>query len=129
MRINKRVGAIVVKEGKILLIHRFKNGREYWTIVGGGVEDEETNEEALKREIKEETNLDLLNCNLLGTDCDENGCNHFHFNCVLSDGIPEIVGPEKDFADENNVYILEWVPINKIKDLILYPISAKQYIK
>ena len=54
------VDGVYVKDKRILLLKRnvipFKG---YWHIVGGQVEENETLKEALKREFKEETNLDV----------------------------------------------------------------------
>ena len=43
-----RVRAIVVKENKLLVMHRNKFGHEYDTLVGGGIDVGETPEQALK---------------------------------------------------------------------------------
>jgi mutator protein MutT len=52
------VGGIVVHEGKVLLIRRGKEPlRGRWVVPGGTVELGETLEEALVREMKEETDL------------------------------------------------------------------------
>ena len=58
------VGALVYQKGKILLIqsHKWNN---LWTIPGGHIESGETIERALKRELKEETNLNLKECKLV----------------------------------------------------------------
>jgi 8-oxo-dGTP diphosphatase len=54
------VDGVYVKNGKILLVKRnvepFKN---YWHLVGGHVEKNESVEDALKREFKEETGLNI----------------------------------------------------------------------
>jgi 8-oxo-dGTP diphosphatase len=54
------VEGVYVKKNKILLMKRsvipFKG---FWHLVGGQVEKNETLKEALKREFKEETNLDV----------------------------------------------------------------------
>lgn len=52
-----RVRGILIREGKLLVIHRIKEGREYYVIPGGGVENQETMLEALKREMKEEVGI------------------------------------------------------------------------
>lgn len=39
IRIESRVRAIIIKDKKILLIHRIKKGDEYWVFPGGGVEE------------------------------------------------------------------------------------------
>ena len=56
---NQRVAAVIIKERKILLMHRIKDGREYFVFPGGGVEENESLESALVREIKEEFNIDI----------------------------------------------------------------------
>jgi len=126
MRTNKRVGAIVIREDRILLIHRFKNGQEYWVLPGGGVEDDETLEEALVREVMEETSLNLLSCEILDM-CEIDNCQHYLYRCELSEGTPEIGGPEKSNSNENNIYILEWVSAKKVFEMNnLYPIFLKK---
>jgi 8-oxo-dGTP diphosphatase len=54
------VGGIVFREDKVLLIRRGKApGKGQWSIPGGGVRLGETLERALKRELLEETGLDV----------------------------------------------------------------------
>jgi 8-oxo-dGTP diphosphatase len=51
---------IYEKDVKILLLKRnVKPFKGFWYVVGGHVEEEETLKEALKREFKEETNIDI----------------------------------------------------------------------
>ena len=56
----KTVAAIIIKDDKILLAKRghmpFKN---YWTLPGGHIDKGETKKQALIKEVKEETNLDI----------------------------------------------------------------------
>ena len=65
------VGAIIVKNGKVLLEKRGTfNGRPIlesgkWAIVGGFLDRDETLKEGLKREIFEETGLKIKNLRLL----------------------------------------------------------------
>jgi 8-oxo-dGTP diphosphatase len=52
------VGAVLIHQGKVLLIRRSKEPlRGRWVVPGGTVELGETLEEALVREVKEETGL------------------------------------------------------------------------
>ncbi len=67
MKILVTVDAIVERGGKILLIRR-KNEpfKSYWALPGGFIEYGESAEDAVKREIKEETNLEIKIKRLLG---------------------------------------------------------------
>lgn len=60
--------AIVIHDDKILVMYRNKYGSEYYTLVGGRVNDNETTEEALVREVKEESGLDVANYRLVYTE-------------------------------------------------------------
>src|SRR5690554_2297241 len=55
------VGAIIQSSGKILCAQRSQamTLSELWEFPGGKIENGETHQEALKREIKEELNLDI----------------------------------------------------------------------
>lgn len=61
---HQSVGAVIEKDGKILLIDRkfFPLG---WAGPAGHIDHGETPEEALKREVKEETNLEIGEYELL----------------------------------------------------------------
>ena len=54
-----RVAGILIEDNKILLIQPHKNDKKYWLIPGGGNDWGETTKEALIREYKEETNMDI----------------------------------------------------------------------
>lgn len=55
-RITRFQGAII-RNDHILLVrhHEYAGGHDYWVIPGGGREEGETEQECVKREIKEET--------------------------------------------------------------------------
>jgi len=52
------VDCIILVDGKVLLIHR-RNPPHGWALPGGFVESGETIEDAVRREMKEETGLEL----------------------------------------------------------------------
>jgi 8-oxo-dGTP pyrophosphatase MutT (NUDIX family) len=59
------------KDGKVLLQHRSVNAkrlRNYWGAFGGGIEEGETPEEALRRELLEEIEYNVKNPVLLSVD-------------------------------------------------------------
>lgn len=56
------IGVIVVKDGKFLLQKRTgSHGEGTWSLPGGHLEFGESFEDTAKREVKEETNLDIQN--------------------------------------------------------------------
>ena len=57
--------AIIVEDGKFLIMQRIKYGAEYFTLVGGRVNEGENIEQALVREIKEETGLNIVRARLV----------------------------------------------------------------
>ena len=62
---GKAARALIFENGKLLVMHRNKHGDEYFTLVGGRANDDESLEDALKREVMEETGLEVLRCRLV----------------------------------------------------------------
>eukprot|EP00960_Hanusia_phi_P075717 768459-Hanusia_phi.AAC.5 len=54
----KIVGAIVERNGKFLMVERLRRSRGYFEFPGGKVEEGETDEHALVRELKEELSVE-----------------------------------------------------------------------
>jgi len=70
-----RVNAVLVEDGKILLVEQYVSETRHWAHPGGKPETGETLEECIIREVKEETGLDVsVDCLLYVTDriSDEN---------------------------------------------------------
>lgn len=62
-KVRTSVKGICVLDNKKILILRIQNdcgGEGQWDLPGGGIEDGESDEDALKREVKEETNLRIV---------------------------------------------------------------------
>lgn len=60
--------AIVIENGEILVMKRIKQGVEYYTLVGGRLNDTESPEQALIREVREETGLEVTKAQLVFTE-------------------------------------------------------------
>ena len=81
------VGGLIVNEGKILLVKRaFEPRAGFWAIPGGTLELGETLEEALVREVEEETGIKIKVGKLLGVSNlilrDKRGRVKYHFVLV-----------------------------------------------
>lgn len=55
-----RVAALVLREDSILLVLHQKGNKQYYLLPGGGVEPGESGQEALAREVLEETGLTVV---------------------------------------------------------------------
>jgi 8-oxo-dGTP diphosphatase len=62
---RKAARAIIFEGDKVLVMHRNKYGSQYFTLVGGRINDNETPEEGLVREIREETGLTVTAARLM----------------------------------------------------------------
>jgi len=83
MKTDLVVAGYILHEDKVLLIHHKK--LDLWLPVGGHIDDNETPDDALLREIKEEVGMDvdILNQNLgkiEGGDTKRSLANPFHVN-------------------------------------------------
>lgn len=62
---RQSVRAIIVRDGNLLVMKRNKFGKEYYTLVGGGVDPGETLEQSLVRELYEETGVTAQSARLV----------------------------------------------------------------
>jgi 8-oxo-dGTP diphosphatase len=121
-KVRIRVSAVIAKNDKILLIHRQKRGREYWTYPGGGIEEGETAEEAVIREVKEETSLEASNPRFaFMVQVLDRGNKHPVYFVDVGLGTPELGGPEALKNNPNNWYQPEWIEISQLKLMVLFP--------
>jgi ADP-ribose pyrophosphatase YjhB (NUDIX family) len=65
---SKAARAIIIENNKVLVMYRNKYGSEYFTLVGGRVNDDESIEQGLEREIFEETGLSIIRSQLVYTE-------------------------------------------------------------
>jgi len=111
------VGALIFDGDKILLVERAGEPlKGYWSLPGGLLETGELIEDAVRREIREETGLDvqlLYRFDIFERIMrDDQGRPEYHY--VLVDYICKIVGGEMRPADD--VSRVEWVQVEKMRD-------------
>jgi inorganic pyrophosphatase len=104
--------------GTILLIHRLKDGKEYYVVPGGGIEPSETETQAAVREAKEETGLDVILGARIGENNTDEGCEYFYVANSWSSTLA-LGGPEAQRQSPTNNYVLEWIPIERLDDINL----------
>ena len=114
-----------VRDGELLLIHRYRDGSEYFTIIGGGVEAGETAVSAAIREGKEETGLDFELGELLWERPFADQYEHAFLVTTFS-GTPALGGPEMLKQSANNRYLLEWHRLDALPDTIVFQPTASQ---
>ena len=126
---NKRVSAIIIEKGKILLLHRIKFGKEYFVLPGGSVEENENNKNALIREVKEETGLDVkIERELWQVNNEYDKRTQYIYLISKYSGNLELGSPEKERQSEDNKYILEWRNIEDLKTIKFFPTEIKTNI-
>jgi 8-oxo-dGTP diphosphatase len=127
-RTNYRVTGVVIREGKLLLIHRLRDGNVYWVFPGGGVEEGEDFETALKREMMEETGLMLVSYQRLFDQLEKDGSSCIFYSCELEPGEPRLGGPELEEQSPNNQHHLEWVNLAQVSGFgMVYPRPAQLF--
>lgn len=123
MKKEKSCGCIVINDGKVLLV---RHNKGHWDFPKGHVEPGETEEQTAKREVKEETNIDVE----VNTE--------FRY---LNNYIIEEKQIEKDVVlfiakpislerkpQETEVNVVEWVDINEALELITHT-NSKNILK
>jgi 8-oxo-dGTP diphosphatase len=120
--ITDRVRAIILSDGKVLLIHRQKKGEQYYVFPGGGIEDVETHETALKREVLEELGLNVSVGNIF-TDYQNEA---FYFCTIVGGKLGTGDGPEFQIGSiDKGVYTPQWINYINFVQLTVFPEPIK----
>jgi 8-oxo-dGTP pyrophosphatase MutT (NUDIX family) len=124
-----RATAFVLKNNSILMMHRFSRGEEYYVLPSGSQEENESIEKATLRELKEETNLEGKVVKEVFDYTDDISRNRL-FLVEVKDGKLKVGenAPEIKKQNEQNKYFPEWVPINEILFLIIWPLQTREFL-
>ncbi|MEU5327897.1 NUDIX domain-containing protein [Streptomyces parvus] len=112
--VRVRAGAVVIREGAMLLIRFEEDGGSHYEIPGGGVEEGETPEEAALRELGEETGLGGTVGPRIARVWKDG--RHEHYFLVSATGE---VGPPETL--DNYGGTPAWVPVDRLPATPLWP--------
>lgn len=128
---GKRVSArgVIIKGDSVYLMFRRRKNKdgsykEYYVVPGGGIDEGETEEIALRREMKEEFGVSVRILGKIGVDEGENSIANF-FALRITKGKPTLGGEELEKNCENNYYEIRLV---KISELNTIDVTGKDYI-
>lgn len=124
---------IVLHNGRVLLMERWRDGLHYFSIPGGGIEPGETPEQTAVREIHEETSVEVKIKHLLYEMHDPIGSIHHIFLCRYEAGQPQLlIGSEESRENElgKNRFKPQWLPIDRLGDIdLLYWEPIREQLK
>lgn len=126
------VRAIIIENDSILVLKRVKNGETYWVFPGGGIDDGESNADALVRECEEELGLvvEVLkqafeNIFVNKEFGEQDEC--FYYCRIVGGQLGAGTGEEyKPNSHYSGTYEPVWVSLNEIKNLDLRPLEMKK---
>jgi ADP-ribose pyrophosphatase YjhB (NUDIX family)/uridine kinase len=132
-----RVAVALLAGRQVLLIHRWKEGAEYYVVPGGGVEPGETIDQAARREIREETSLSLEGelVPLIDIEsCDERHGRRQRYVAFTAEAptievASEVGSPESHRESPSNRYTLEWVDLASVTALNVQPPEIKPALR
>lgn len=114
------VGAVIVEEGRLLLIRRGRGAyRDYWAIPGGRQQRGETMREAVSREVREETGLTVEVGGVVwaGDIMDDARPPTYHYTVVDFSATPT----GGHLAAGDDAAEVRWVPLGEVRLLRLTP--------
>ena len=108
----KVVGAVLVHDGRVFAAKRGpgKSMAGYWEFPGGKVEADETPEEALARELREELKIDVTVGEFIVTATHEAGTAVIELStylCTIIEGVPVLTEHEE----------FRWLPVSELSDV------------
>ncbi len=124
-KIRIRVAGLVIEDNKILLIAHKKRNEIYWLLPGGGVEYQESLDEALKREFLEELGLsvNVEDIALIADSIEPNGKRHI-INIVFW---CKLLNQSIRLGNDKILYDFSFKNINELTDIVMYP-PLNEYI-
>ncbi|MCI0765231.1 NUDIX domain-containing protein [Bacillus sp. TL12] len=124
--IRNRGVAIIIQNDKIALIKRIRNNEVYFVFPGGGIEEDETPEEATVREVYEELGVHI-EIQKLVTKYEYKGTQYF-YEARIIDGVFGTGKAEEFITVDRGHYIPVWIPIQELFNLNIKPYEIAKMI-
>ena len=115
---------------KILLFQ--VNDKNFYMLIGGKINELETSIEEVKREIKEEINLEIDNIEFVCLSeefVNAKGFNNHQINVIYKGIYVDEIKYEKFIGLEGDWCHYEWIDINKLDNYEIYPNIVKDIVK
>lgn len=134
LKIRVGVYAVIIKDNKILLTRQWDG----YGLIGGSIEKGETVEEAIIREVKEETGLDIVPDKIIYQTTtffkrDENSEPHHSVQLYFNHSKISGAITNKNITQSEKKYtysIPEWVDINNINEIVFrHSVDLKTILK
>ena len=130
---TSRVRGILIESNEIILIKRVKPTENYYVFPGGGVEEGESLEEALRREMKEELGVEIQVGKLLVEQTLETKKGlqtEYFYYCTMSGGVVGTgEGPEFQPGNEyEGTHEAVRIPLADLKEIRLLPLTVRDLV-
>ena len=127
---EKRIScrAIILNDDGLVVMYRNKNGNEYYTLPGGGMEDTETELECVKRECLEEFGIKVEPIKKLYILEDTKTVQHIYYCDWVSGKLGTGTGEEFSANNGKGVYKPMQIAFEKIAETNLVPPEIKERI-
>jgi 8-oxo-dGTP diphosphatase len=108
--------AAIIKDNQILMVKMQRGDEVWWSLPGGGLEEGESFEEAVVREVKEEVNLTVkAGRHLFTYDYGAGECRVFSADLIGSN-VPQLGYDPEYPEDEQKLQEVKWWPLEAMKD-------------
>lgn len=123
-----KISGLIINSSKELLLFRSKN-KTVWTCPGGKIEEGEIEIECLKRELKEESNIDLISAEfLLETPIEPAAGNPGKFVQMKFYIVKEYSG-ELKLNPDDNVEEFKWISKEEFENNLQNKAEGKDFIE
>jgi 8-oxo-dGTP pyrophosphatase MutT (NUDIX family) len=116
-----RCRAIIFVDDKIVSMYREREGRIFYTFPGGGMEENESEEICVKREVMEEFGI-VVEPRKIIYECNFNNLNQCYIVCDWVDGEVHVTdGEEYDRMTEENQYYPTTIDVDRLAEYDFRP--------